>query len=198
MAAELARMWGFSPIVSSVHLDAARTEPVSADNSRITEVALKNGTLSWTQLDKALPLPLPLYSREIQFVLSISKLADMDQQILRVNGLTASRYTLKMDEHTIGSFTRERLASGVNLALVATPMENQAREVDGIEEKRARLDQAAFNLAIEDPQVEGAADAVKVIRAKDAALAEEQRKAAQPKPHRFELAPLQDDPEPSR
>jgi lysophospholipase L1-like esterase len=189
MAAELARAWGVSPIVSSVRLDAGEVRALSTENTHITDLTSKDGKLSWTQLDNALPLPLPLHDGMMKFVLVASRLPDMDRQMLRVSDLPAEHYTLKIDDGFIGSFTREQLASGVNLALSPTPMESQAREVDGIEEKRTRLDQAAFNIAIEDPTVEGEAEAVRVIRLKDAALSAEQRKAAQPKPHRFELSP---------
>jgi hypothetical protein len=51
------------------------------------------------------------------------------------------------------------------------------------------LDEAHFILAIEDPKVVNDADAARAMVAKDAALAAEQRNAAQPKPHHFELSP---------
>jgi lysophospholipase L1-like esterase len=189
MAAELARTWGFSPIVSSVHLDASRNKAVAAENAHVTDLVFKDGSLSWTQTDNALPLPLQLSDGMIQFVVATSNLAAMDQQMLSIAGLSSPQYTLSIDGHAIASFSQKELATGVNLALFSTPMESQARDVDGIETERARLDEAAFNLAIEDPKVEGATDAVRVIRAKDAELAEEQRKAAQPKEHRFLLSP---------
>jgi hypothetical protein len=77
----------------------------------------------------------------------------------------------------------------VNLALYATPMESQAKGVDGIELERTRLDEARFILAVEDPKVAHDADAASTMEAKDTALAAKQRNDAQPKPHRFELSP---------
>jgi hypothetical protein len=68
-------------------------------------------------------------------------------------------------------------------------MESQSKGVDDIELKRARLDEAHFILAIEDPGVAGEAEATSAIEAKDVALAAEQRALAQPQPHRFELSP---------
>jgi len=106
-----------------------------------------------------------------------------------VNGLPAARYTLEIDGKKIASFAREQLAAGVNLALYATPMENQAKGIDGIEIKRTRLDEVRFLLAIEDPKTGKDAETLRALEAKDAALAEEQRRLAQPKPHRFELSP---------
>jgi lysophospholipase L1-like esterase len=189
MAAALARTWGVSPIISSVEIDAAVAKTIAVENSEVADLKAAEEKLQWTQTDKALPLPLSLDDAMIQFVLGISGLEEMDQQLLRVSGFPAARYTLKIDGKSIASFTREQLSSGVNLAVYATPMESQARGVDGIELKRTRLDEAHFILAIENPKISNDADATRAIEAKDAALAAEQRAAAQPKPHRFELSP---------
>lgn len=189
MAAELARGWGMSPTVSSVRLDAPQAKIITIENATIADLSQKDGTLRWTQTDNALPLPLPLENPMLQLVLESSDLAKMDQQILRIDGLPALQYTLKIDGYTIASFTRERLAAGVNLALFPTPMESQAKEVDGFELKRAQLDEAYFILVIEHPMVAGDAEATTTIEATDTALAEDQRKAAQPLPHHFELLP---------
>lgn len=189
MAATLARSWGFSPVVSSLRLDAAEGKTIAAENTQVADLKILNGTLQWTQTDNALPLPLQLDDAMIQFVLSVSDLAAMDRQLLSVIGLPALRYALKIDGKKIASFAREEISSGVNLALYATPMENQAKSVDGIELKRTRLDEAHFILAIEDPKVANETDATKAVEAKDAALALEERNAAQPKAHSFELSP---------
>jgi lysophospholipase L1-like esterase len=189
MAATLARSWGLSPIVSSLRLDAATGKTVAAENTQVADLKVLDGKLQWTQTDSALPLPLQLDDAMIQFVLSISDLAAMDRQLLCVSGLLAPRYALKIDQKKIASFTREELASGVNLALFATPMESHAKGVDGIELKRTRLDEAHFILALEDPKVANDANAASALAAKDAALALEQRSEAQPKPHSFELSP---------
>jgi lysophospholipase L1-like esterase len=189
MAATLARSWGFSPIVSLVHLDAAGHAPVSTQNARISELANSDGKLSWTEIDDALPLPLDLENGMVQFVLEISDLAEMDRQILEVDGLTKPRYTLKIDGRTIATFPGNQLASGVNLALYPTPMEGQAQDIDGMEQERTRLDEAHFILAIEDPTVADAAAATKAIEEKDTLLEEKQRKDVQPVAHHYELVP---------
>jgi lysophospholipase L1-like esterase len=189
MAAALARTWNVSPIVSSVHLDAGRPDLIAAVNAGVSGLTLSAGTLQWTQTDDALPLPLDLNNGMIQFVLGISNLAAMDQQMLGVDHLTAARYTLKIDSHAIATFKREELAAGVNLALYSTPMLSQARDVDGDELERTELDRANFILAIEDPKAPDAAGATKAIDEKNSILVEEQRKSAHPLPHVFELVP---------
>jgi lysophospholipase L1-like esterase len=189
IAATLARTWGMSPVVSSVRVDATQPAPVATENTQVSAFTDTDGKLTWTELDNALPLPLDLENGMVLFVLGISDLADMDRQILRVDRLPAPRYILKIDGRSVASFSREELTAGVNLALYPTPMEGQAHDVDGIELKRTRLDEARFILAIEDPVAPDAAAAAKAIEEKDAALQDEQRKTAQPVAHRFELIP---------
>jgi lysophospholipase L1-like esterase len=189
LAAALARSWNLSPIVSDVRLEAGQAKALAQENAQVTDLTAQAGKLAWTQLDNALPLPLPLDDGMVQFVLKISDLAAMDREMLRVEGLTRLRYALKIDGHLVASFSRQQLAQGVNLALYSTPMESQAKSIDAMELKRARLDEAHFLLAIEDPKAADAAEASKAIEEKDAALLAEQHKAAQPKPHHLELSP---------
>src|SRR6266480_5504901 len=53
----------------------------------------------------------------------------LDQQTLKVTGLSAANFDLKIDGEEAGSFTREQLAEGINLATLPTPMAKQAAEV---------------------------------------------------------------------
>ena len=54
---------------------------------------------------------------------------NLDSEMLRVQGLSAPRYTLKIDGHWVGVFSRQQLAAGVNLARYNTPMMAQAYQV---------------------------------------------------------------------
>jgi len=185
----LARSWGLSPIVSRVSLDGAKAAVLSTQNTQLSALEQKAGSLNWTQTDNALPLPLPLENEMMQFVIDISDLAAMDQQILQVSSLPEPHYTLKIDGKPIASLSREQLANGVNLALYSTPMENQAKEIDGIELKRAQLDQAKFILTIDEPKSPSPSAALESIEAMGALLLDQQRKASRPRAHSFELVP---------
>jgi hypothetical protein len=190
MAAELAQVWGVSPIVSRVSIDGRKAAMVKAENSNITALQRGgDGGLRWTQLDNSLPLPLPLENEMMQFVLSISDLASIDQQILQVTNLPASHYELQIDGKPAGGFTRKELADGINLALYPTPMQSQAKEVDGDVLERSQLDQAIFLLTINDPKNAADPSVIKGIEAKQASLLEEERKECLPHPHTFELLP---------
>jgi hypothetical protein len=189
MAAALARSWGFSPIVADVHLDASQPAAIATRNTDVSALASKDGKLTWTELDGSLPLPLDLENGLARFVVNISDLADMDKEMLRVDHLTADRYTLKIDGKTVASFDRSELEAGVNLALYSTPMENQAHDIDWTEVKRTWLDQAHFIVVQEPPQVPDGASLDKPLEEKDALMLADVRKDVQPKPHVFELDP---------
>jgi lysophospholipase L1-like esterase len=189
MAAALARSWGFSPVVANVHLDASQPSATAADNAQISALAFKDGKLAWTELDGSLPLPLDLENGLVRFVASVSDFVEMDQEILRVDHLTAARYALKIDGRNVARFDRSQLEQGVNLALYDTPMEGQALGVDGSEQKRMRLEDTHFIVVQEGPQLRDEAGMNKALDEKDAMLSADQRNNAQPKAHVFELDP---------
>lgn len=189
MAATLARAWGMTPVVSSVHLDAAKSEVIAARNAKVTDFERSSGALRWVQADQALPLPLNLNDGMMQFVLKISDLTNIDQQILQVSGLNPANYALKIDTKKVATFTGEQLAAGVNLALYPTPMESQARDVDYAEQRRTKLDEARFMLTGEGLRVAGTAEAAKTLDLAQDEMAREQRENARPKSHTFELVP---------
>ena len=189
MAATLARSWGFSPIVADVHLDASQSSAAAAQNAEVSALAFKDGKLIWTELDGSLPLPLDLQNGLVRFVASVSDLASMDQEMLRVDHLTAAEYMLKIDGKDVADFDRSQLEQGVNLALYSTPMEDQAHDLDWDQTRRTWLDDTRFLIEQENPMVPDAASVEKPLEEKDAVMLDEIRKNAQPKPHAFELDP---------
>ena len=116
-------------------------------------------------------------------------LSALNQEMLRVSGLAAGNYTLKIDGESVGDFSSEQLGQGINLAEYATPMAKQAADVhkltighNNVHFGRWRmvqvpLDGQGFELA----QAESALDALE----EQIVLA--QRLAAQPKAHLYEL-----------
>jgi hypothetical protein len=117
----------------------------------------------------------------------------LDQEPLKVTGLTAARYTLKIDGEAIGAFTSQQLAQGVNLAKLATPMAKQAAAVHDLTLRHntvhfARWRQVEVNLqnvAVSPARLEAALSALDALENETVEL---QRATAQPRPHRFELA----------
>lgn len=187
MAAALVKGWNISPIVSSVTLDAARGQVVKQQNTSVSGVAQRKNGLQWTQLDGALPLPLELNDTMIQFLLEISDLGSLDRQMLRVTGLSAATYSLKIDGKKIATFSRQELAGSINLAMYQTPMERQARSIGWTAEDRAKLSGTRFDLLSECARIPGNAAAVRVLDMLDQKMIDAEYRNAQPKPHTFAL-----------
>ena len=57
MAEALLKAWNSPAIVSSVELDSASGKVLKSENARVDDLKV-NGTIAWTQLDSALPLPI--------------------------------------------------------------------------------------------------------------------------------------------
>lgn len=194
MAEALLKAWQAPAIVTSVEIDAAAPAVTNATNTQVTDLAASD-RVTWTQVDEALPMPVDTKDDVVALALRASDFVEtMDQQPLKVTGLTAARYTLKIDDEVVGAFTREELAKGVNLATLATPMAKQAAAVHDLTLKHntvhfARWRMAGVNLdslALPPAHLQAAADALDTL---EADIVAQQRAAAQPKSHRYELLP---------
>jgi hypothetical protein len=100
---------------------------------------------------------------------------------------------LKIDAWPVGSFPREALEAGVNLAVLSTPMERQAREVHALTVKRNAVQFSRWRKALVPLHAGHSQRLLAALRALDsmeAELASRQRSAAQPRTHRYELKPV--------
>jgi lysophospholipase L1-like esterase len=192
MAYALLKAWNAPSIVSSVEFETSGG--IKTENTVVSGLATSDNSVRWTQLDEALPFPIDLKDAPTELaVRSLDIVAGLDRQIVKVTGLTADNFTLSIDGEEIGSFTKAQLAEGVNLATLATPMLKQAANVHQLTLRRAKV----HNQRWRDVQVPyqgyaksaGYAKALEGLDALEAEIQVEQRAAAQPKPHKFELKP---------
>ena len=193
MAGSLLKTWKAPSLVTSVVIDASAKPGADAANTEVTGLDRAKGKaftrISWTQSDKALPLPFP--PPEVDPVLALvlkssDIVAALDQETLKVNGLTAGSYDLLIDGRKIGNFTAEQLTTGINLATMDTPMLEQARLVAFDTEKVNGLESARFEI------INGSATAEQSATAKALADAypkgvDRQRADAQPRTHHYDL-----------
>jgi lysophospholipase L1-like esterase len=190
MAEALLKAWDAPATVAAVEIDAAAKSVVKAENTEVTGLA-SAPALSWTETDRALPMPLDTKDAVLALALRASDFVDtLDREPLRVTGLGAARYTLEIDGEPAGTFTREELASGINLATLPTPMAKQAARVHELTIRHnlvhfARWRQVQVPLA--DEQTGHLQNALNGLDALEAELVEQQRAAAQPKPHHYTL-----------
>jgi lysophospholipase L1-like esterase len=187
MAAALMSAWHMNPIVSSVTLNVANATVVSSDRTTATNLERSSDSLKWTQLDEALPLPLDFNNAMVPMLLKISGVAQLDQMMLRIESLKAGDYELLIDDKGIATFSSDELQHGINLALYKTPMNEQARGIDGNEDRRSTLDLARFVLSAEIKQTATSAVAETKLQDAQDELAAATRKDLILKSHRFEL-----------
>lgn len=192
MAAALVKAWGATPLVSSVEMDGTSGRVTSAKNTAVSDLKKEaDGRLTWTQTDEALPFPVDLKDRVLVFSMESSDFVQtLNQQTLKASGLSAAKYALVIDDQKVGVFTKEELAAGVNLAAMTTPMSQQAAAVHSLTKAHTDLHNYRWR-SIEVPfgKAPNVGKALAGLDALEGDLIAQQRAAAQPKPHRFELTP---------
>jgi lysophospholipase L1-like esterase len=144
------------------------------------------------------PLP-PLESTEVNPVAAlVTRLTGMyqalDSETLRVTGLGGSDYTLSIDGHPVGTFTKHQLADGINLAQYDTPMMLQADRVLTLVWHRVDVrfyGWRAIQVPLKDDQTPGLQQAVSnilaVLNSEQDDLISKAHAAAQPTVHHYEL-----------
>jgi hypothetical protein len=198
MAETLVKAWNFPATVAAVTLDGAAGTVTAAENTAVTNV-VATPTLKWDELDKALPLPINLNDDVEQLALKCSDfVSSIDQEPLTVANLPAAKYNLNIDGKTVGTFTKEELAAGVNLATVDTPMLDQANTVLDLTNKHVGIHyqkfqgvQAVWGGDSNADVRNGAEMLAKGLDEEDQAIVVQQRAAAQPVLHHFELVAAQ-------
>jgi len=193
MAASLLEAWGAKPTVTNVEIDAASVRVVSAENTSVSALE-SDGSLRWTQKDEALPMPVPMNDPIMSLAVKSSDFVEkFDRQMLRVTGLAAASYSLKINGRALGNFTREDLASGVNLALLDSPMAQQAAQVHDLTLKRAEIHNIRWRqvqVPLQSMLPARAAAVEDNLDALDNDLAVLQRATAQPASCLYELIPV--------
>ena len=196
MAGQLLKSWNAPATVSAVEIDAGAKKVMEAKMSKVSDLKVGEA-ISWTQLDQALPMPVDLGDSVVALAVKSSDfIQSLNQQTLKVTGLTAASYELKIDGSEVGSFGKDQLAEGINLAILPTPMARQAGDVhkltlqhNNIHFKRWRTVQ----VPMADDKTPGVQKAVKglmdALDAEEAGVVQQQRATAQPKPHQFQLTP---------
>jgi len=196
MAEALLKAWNAPATVASVEIDAMGRRVVHADNAKITGLQA-GSSLAWEETDSALPLPLPLPLdkdfKDIGLAIRSSDFVQaLDQEPLKVMGLTSARYVLKIDGEKVGDFTKEELQEGINLAMLPTPMAKQAAKVHDLTLKHNDIHFARWRdvqVALQDYTFAGQPAVVDALDKLEDQIVEEQRATAQPKPHHYELTP---------
>lgn len=192
MAAELLKSWNAPATVTAVEIDAAAGTVGKQEATAVSDWRAANGRLyTWTQRDRALPMPLPAEDPAVKLAVASSDFyARLNQQTLRVTGLGEGTYVLKINGKPASQYTAGALAAGVNLAQADTPMLDQARAVHALTLKRTGVHNLRWR-QLQVPMEKDGLGRLKTILenldALDAELAERQHAAAQPVACYYEL-----------
>jgi len=193
MAEALLKAWNAPAIVSVLELDAASGRVVREENAKVDNLK-GNGTISWTQQDSALPMPVDLKNTAIALAVKASDVERaLNQQTLKVSGLGTPKYALKIDGDDVAELGKDELASGVNLAELDTPMFRQAKAVHELTRRHNDLHfqrWRTLQVPYEGRGYAGLAKAIEGLDALETDVVADQRSQAKPVPHRFELVPL--------
>lgn len=137
---------GAPALVSRVGVDAAKQTVCAAENAAVSDVSAKDGGVSFSALERALPFPVA------DGALPALKLApverDLNQELLSVSGLAPGTYELCIDAAPVGRFDADALAAGINLATNAlAPQVKQAKAVAALNETRCATESVLRNYA---------------------------------------------------
>jgi lysophospholipase L1-like esterase len=121
----------------------------------------------------------------------------LDQQPLKISGLQAGNYQLKINGQVVGEFSDRQWNDGINLAGLRTPMLEQSYQVLALVWKQVAWRYFAWRdiqlrLADDhDPKVQSAAESlIAALEAQKERDAEQQYAAARPQPAHYELTRL--------
>jgi lysophospholipase L1-like esterase len=197
MAAELLKAWNAPTRVTTVEIDGRDHKLVQSKSTKISELKAADG-LTWTQVDDALPMPVDMKDAVTALAINSSDfIAALDQQTLKVSGLSGTKYKLVIDDTTVGEFSADEFAQGLNLALLPTPMVKQAMDVhkltlqhNEIHFKRWRQIQVPMASSKSDRVQAAVKELIAALDEEEASVVQQQRAAAKPVEHRYSLSPL--------
>ena len=187
MAQAMLKGWHAPATVSEVTIDGQTGTVTETRNAAVNQLEQSENGLKWTELEGSLPLPI---ARSNATQALLEDLTDIEQQlnqeVLRVTGLPAGRYTLSIDGDAVDTFSPEALAAGINLADYATPMFHQAQRVSWLVRDRDEAHYIHLRMRVRNADT-GAEEGKDVMQAFENSLEDSIYDAAAPKPHVFRL-----------
>jgi lysophospholipase L1-like esterase len=194
MAEALLKAWHAPSMVTAVEIDAKAAVVLHAENTSVDSLQADD-RISWTQTDGSLPMPLDPPDEMIPLAIRCSDFTkELNQEVLKVTGLQTGSYRLNIDDGFVGTFNDTRLAEGINLAAMKTPMSAQAQLVLDLTHRHNHLHFARWRM-VEDAlkqypltKIQPALDELDALEEEVISL---QREAAIPKPHRYQLTKAQ-------
>jgi lysophospholipase L1-like esterase len=133
--------------VAGMQIDAAKKKIVQSKYCRLFNLKVSPSTVSFDYLAESLPYPLDTIARgwgqkksQREAINVVPFMDEMNREILKVGGLKGT-YRLSIDDITIGEWSADQLAEGINLAAERkTPQYKQALAVMYLNEERFEIE----------------------------------------------------------
>lgn len=100
---------------------------IESHGAECSALSVSDGQIAWNYRPAGLPFPLSADYRTADALGGLT--GKFNREMLKVNGLADGKYSLAIDGEKIGIFSAGELASGVNLAILNTPMQTLAQRI---------------------------------------------------------------------
>ncbi|MGC2661649.1 MAG: SGNH/GDSL hydrolase family protein [Bryobacteraceae bacterium] len=198
MAEQLLKSWEARPTVASVSIQSSDGSATlkSAEYARVSDLHNEGNAVSWTEIDAALPLPFNQWegmwgSGPVALVLKSGDVTQtLNQEPLTVTGLQSGVYSIKIDGTAVATVNDDELARGVNLAILKTPMTEQAKKVYDLTVSHCNIHNERWRtiqVPLADDNLPQTAPAMAAADALERAVIDERHRVAEPTPHHFEI-----------
>lgn len=135
-------------VVANVNVDAAQKKIITAENSKITNLAAGPTAVSFDYLAGALPFPMDTLPRmwnskstQAEALDVIPFTQEFNQERIAVQNLEDGHYLLKIDGQKVGEWTANDFSAGVNLAAqMNTTQYQQAIAVRDLNAERMEIE----------------------------------------------------------
>jgi lysophospholipase L1-like esterase len=199
VAVAMLKGWHAPPEVSSATLDATEGKVLEAHGCKLSNIERLESGLAFTRLDEGLPLNGGLF-----FALNFAYVPvhqELNQYLLAVKNLPAGKYALKVDGRSVGSYSADQLAGGINIASATGdawqpggPWDAQATLVKSLTDARHDLQTAALLARLYLPEHPTSAALLPDVDPADERIVALQRTAAAPQAYRYVLQRIEAKP----
>jgi lysophospholipase L1-like esterase len=125
MAWAILKGMGAPADASMAEIAAPAGTVTASDHCKISNVNAADGVLTFDRLDEALPMPIDARAEEAVKLAPV--LDDLSRYGLKVTGLAAGNYEVKIDGETLTRASNDKLAEGLNLSDLPGPVTSQGR-----------------------------------------------------------------------
>jgi len=137
MAYAMLKALGCDDQASSLAIDAAAGRVLYAERCRVTGLKVTPGSVRFVRADSALPVVIDEAAEQILTLLPFTR--DFNQYTLRVMGLAAGEWILRVQGEQVGAYTAAQLAEGVQLAELPGPWRELGERVNTLSKQQEDL-----------------------------------------------------------